>query len=173
MIGGEHSMKTWKKIVGVSVLMGALLVSSTTSANTTLPGSVEDPLITKTYMDEQIVKMREELRTEIKAEIKAEMGKSGGGATAGGSAKLVVVLLETGQELIAGEGTEVIVRTGHVVGTPSPAGDGIPDVTEGVDIKATKIAHNHLLLFPRNDGRGIKVIQGPSYVMVRGSYEIK
>lgn len=167
-------MKTWKKIIGVTVLLGALLISSTTSANTTLPGSVDDPLITKTYMDEQIAKLKAELRAEIKAEIKAEVGKVGGGSSTGdGGAKLVVEQLETGQVLIAGEGTEVIVRTGHVVGTLSPGGDGIPDVTEGVDIKGTKIAHNHLLLFPRNDGRGIKVIQGPSYVMVRGTYEIK
>jgi hypothetical protein len=169
-------MKAWKKIAGVSVLMGVLLVSSTTSANTTLPGSVEDPLITKSYMDEQVNKVKAELKTELKAElkaeIKAEMGNGGGSAT-GSGAKLVVVKLETGQFLVAREGTEVIVRSGHVVGTLSPGGDGIPDLTEGVDIKGTKIAHNHLLLFPRDDGRGIKVLQGPSYVMIRGSYEIK
>lgn len=166
-------MKAWKKIVGVSVLMGALLVSSTTAANTTLPGSVEDPLITKSFMDEQISKIKAELRAEIKAELKAEMGNTGGGSATGSSEKLVVLKLETGQFLQAGEGTEVIVRSGHVVGTISSGGDGIPDLTEGIDVKGARISHNHLLLFPRNDGRGIKVIQGPSYVMVRGSYEIK
>jgi hypothetical protein len=157
-------MKPWKKLVGVSVILGAIFAGTLTSANTAIPGSVEDPLITKSYMDEEIAK--------IKAELKAELGKgSAGSATSG--AELVVVQLEANQQLIAGAGTEVIVRTGQVFGIVSPAGDGIPDVTEGVDIKGTKIPYNHLLLFPRNDGRGIKVIKGPSYVMVRGSYEIK
>jgi hypothetical protein len=159
-------MKPWKKLVGVSVILGAIFAGTLTSANTAIPGSVEDPLVTKSYMDEEIAK--------IKAELKAELGKSTPGVPSSSTgAELVVEKLETNQQLIAGAGTEVIVRTGQVLGIVSPAGDGIPDVTEGVDIKGTKIPHNHLLLFPRNDGRGIKVIKGPSYVMVRGSYEIK
>jgi hypothetical protein len=170
-------MKPWKKLVGISVVLGAIFAATTTSANTSIPGSVEDPLITKSYMDEEVAKIKAELNEQLKAELKAELKNELGGAPTGGSsssgAELVVVKLETNQQLIAKAGTEVIVRTGQVIGTVSPAGDGIPDVTGGTDIKGTQIPHNHLLLFPRDDGRGIKVVKGPSYVMIRGSYEIK
>jgi hypothetical protein len=168
----EHLMKPWKKLVGISVLLGAIFVGTTTSANTAIPGSAEDPLITKSYMDEEIAKIKAELNEQLKAELKAELGESPTGSPSAG-AELVVVKLEANQQLIAAAGTEVIVRTGQVFGIVSPAGDGIPDVTAGTDIKGTQIPHNHLLLFPRNDGRGIKVVKGPSYIMVRGSYEIK
>jgi hypothetical protein len=163
-------MKPWKKIVGVFVLLGAVFVGSTTSANTAIPGSVEDPLITKSYMDEQLAK----IKANIKAELIAEMGSgSTGPPTPSGAAGLVVEKLEANQLIIAGAGTEMIVRTGQVIGLVNPAGDGISDVTGGVDIKGTKIPYNHLLIFPRSDGRGLKVIKGPSYIMIRGSYEIK
>jgi hypothetical protein len=169
-------MKSWKKVVGVSIILGAIFVGASTSANTAIPGSVEDPLITKSYMDEEIAKIKtelnEQLKAELKAELEAELEENSSGSSSSG-AELVVEKLEANQELIAGAGTEVIVRTGTAMGIVSPAGDGIPDLTEGIDIKGTQIPHNHLLLFPRNDGRGIKVIKGPSYVMVRGSYEIK
>ncbi|WP_025027184.1 hypothetical protein [Caldalkalibacillus mannanilyticus] len=127
--------------------------------------SGEDPLITKSYLDEQIAKLKREVGSG---------GSSGGIVTDGGSDhKLVVEQLQSGQSLIAAEGTEVIVRTGQVIGISSKDGNGIPNVTAGTDIKGTTIPHNNLLLFPRNDGRGVHVVKGPSHIMVRGSYEIR
>jgi hypothetical protein len=158
----------WKKVVGISAILGALYIGTTASANTTLPGSVDDPLITKSYLDEQVAKIKSELLTQL--------GQAGGSAGTPGTPEiastLVVEKLETGQSLIAGAGTEFIVRTGHAVGIMSKDGNGIPNVTDGTDIKGTKVPLNNLLLFPRDDGRGIKVIKGPSHIMIRGSYEI-
>jgi hypothetical protein len=159
---------SWKKVIGISAILGALYIGTTASANTVLPGSVDDPLITKSYLDEQVAKIKSELLTQL--------GQDGGGTGSPGTPEitstLVVEKLETGQSLIAGAGAEFIVRTGHAVGIMSKDGNGIPDVTDGTDIKGTKVPLNHLLLFPRDDGRGIKVIKGPSHIMIRGSYEI-
>lgn len=147
-----------RRIIAMFVLT-LLLIGTTTSANTAIPGSADDPLVTKSYLDEQIGQLKQELS-----------GQTGGGT--GGSSELVVEQLEAGQSLIGYAGTEIIVRTGHVVGI-SGSGGGIPDVTAGTDIQGTQVPHNHLLLIPRDDGRGIRVIEGPAHVMIRGGYEIR
>lgn len=150
-------IKNWKKTVALSTVIGALLIGTTTAANTSAPGSVDDPLVTKSYVDQQIAKIS---------------GSGGGGGTEA-SSTLKVVQLQTGESLIGFAGTEIIVRTGQVKGIVSPGGDGLSDVTEGVDIRGTKVPANHLILIPRSDGRGVTVTKGPSSIMVRGSYEIK
>lgn len=140
-----------KKAVIATAIVGSLVLATTTSANSGAPGSAGDPLVTKSYVDEQISKI----------------------SGTGGSAQLVVETLHAGQQLIAEAGTEIIVRSGNVVGLMSPAGDGIPNVTAGTDIRGTRIPLNNMLLIPRSDGRGVRVIEGPAYIMVRGAYQIR
>lgn len=165
--GRRITVNKWKKTAGIAALFGVLYLGTTASANTAIPGSGEDPLITKSYLDEQVVKLKQELG--------ALPPGSGGTGNSGnqGSSKLVVEQLQSGQSLIAGEGTEVIVRTGQVIGISSKDGNGIPNVTAGTDIKGTTVPLNNLLLFPRNDGRGVHVVKGPSHIMIRGEYQIK
>ncbi|WP_202079390.1 hypothetical protein [Caldalkalibacillus salinus] len=153
----------------VTVMLAALLIGTGTSANNAEPGTAEDPLITKSYMDEKVA----EIKAELRAELSADTGHGGGDGTTSGSSPMVVERLEEGQKLIGEAGTEIIVRTGQANGIIGPGGDGIPDVTAGNDIRGTNIPLNHLLLIPRSDGRGIEVIKGPSHVMIRGNYEIE
>jgi hypothetical protein len=47
------------------------------------------------------------------------------------------------------------------------------DVTSGRDLTSNeRVAANHLLLVPRNDGRGI-LAEGKVWALVRGVYTIK
>ncbi|GAA0367972.1 hypothetical protein [Bacillus horti] len=152
-------MKRWQKTAALSTVLGAMLLGTTAGANTNGLGSVNDPLVTKSYVDQQIAKV--------------SGGSTGGGGGVEVESTLKVVQLQTGQQLIGQAGTEIIVRTGQVKGLVSPGGDGLSDVTEGVDIRGTRVPANHLILIPRTDGRGIEVTKGPSSILVRGSYEIK
>jgi len=71
-----------------------------------------------------------------------------------------VAELNPGQSFIAGAGTELILRRGAAVAV-DPTGNGIPDLTGGQDITAGKpVPLNHLLIFPRDDKRGIKAQKG-------------
>ncbi|MDD3654593.1 MAG: hypothetical protein PHO01_10475 [Desulfotomaculaceae bacterium] len=80
--------------------------------------------------------------------------------------------LKTGQTLRAQAGTELIVRRGQAV-IVDPTGNGIPDLTAGADIRAgAAVAVNHLLLIPRDDGRGVKA-QSPVVLMYRGGASVK
>lgn len=80
--------------------------------------------------------------------------------------------LKAGQVLKGKAGTELIVRRGQAVVVDS-SGNGIPDVTAGGDIAVNnKVPLNHLLIIPREDGRGIKVTDF-AVVMYRGGATIK
>ncbi len=80
--------------------------------------------------------------------------------------------LKTGQALIGSAGSEIILRRGQAVVIDTTR-NGIPDVTSGVDIHAgSAVSMNHLLIIPRDDGRGIKA-QSPVVVMYRGEAKIR
>lgn len=143
-------------LLGLGLLIGSMVTSNADTGliESNQPGSADDPIVTKGYMDQKL----------------AELGIEG--TTVGKT--LSVVEMKKGHSLIAFEGTEFIVRNGKAMSF-SQTSDGIPDLTDGKDLKAgSTIPVNHLLLFPRNDGRGIKHNDGDTvnvYVMIRGTYE--
>jgi len=78
-----------------------------------------------------------------------------------------VVELEKGQVLKGQAGMELIVRRGQAL-VVDPVGNGIPDLTSGIDISAgSSVPVNHLMLIPREDGRGIRTTS-PVVAMYRG-----
>ncbi len=82
------------------------------------------------------------------------------------------ISLTAGQKLIGGEGTEIILRSGEATAIDNGA-NGISDLTIGTDLMTgSQVGTNHLLLVPRNDGRGITAITD-IWVMIRGTYTIQ
>ena len=164
-------MKNIWKISGVSVLLGGALVAGalmngpvdSASVNNT-PGTADDPVVTKSYVDQQIQK----------ALGGGSVTPPAGGNTSSGES-IQIVLLNPGKRLIAKEGTEVIVRSGNAV-MYSQDKDGAADLTDGVDLTNGKaVPKNHLISFPR-DGRGMEVKSGNTgklVLMVRGGYVIQ
>ncbi|MGO4692852.1 hypothetical protein AB4Z50_01100 [Paenibacillus sp. 2TAB26] len=150
-------------LVGVGVWVGVNFASPLEAeSNALTPGSVEDPVVTKSYVDEQLAKL-------------------GGGTPGGGTTTpvadtaLEVVTVPVGKTLMAGQGTEVIVRVGKAIAYSSDA-SGIADLTGGTDLtKGKAVPTNHLLLFPR-EGRGI--LPDPNQkngltVLVKGKYSLQ
>lgn len=140
------------------------------------PGSSTDPVITKSYFDQNTLseaKVKELVASAIAANAGGgQPSGSNGGAGTSTPATMKVVQLQNGQTLYAGAGAEFIVRTGKVLAVSNDE-NGIPDVTGGKDLPAgTEVALNHLLIFPA-EGRGIKPSPKNTadiFVMVRGSY---
>lgn len=146
-------------LVGAGVWVGVNFASPLEAeSNALTPGSAEDPVVTKSYVDEQLA-------------------KAGGGPieTPGTNTALEVVTVPAGKTLMAGQGTEVIVRVGKAIAYSSDA-SGIADLTGGTDLtKGKAVPTNHLLLFPR-EGRGI--LPDPNQkngltVLVKGSYTLQ
>lgn len=86
------------------------------------------------------------------------------------SMEYAVVYVTKGQSVVGN--CEIILRSGKAIAL-CPAANGISDLTAGADLAdGTEISANHLLLVPRNDGRGITVTSADAYVMVRGTYTV-
>ncbi|CAM3776148.1 hypothetical protein [Marinicrinis lubricantis] len=159
-------MKHMKKIVLTVALFGSglWLGSQWTSIAETSgsPGTVNDPLVTKGYVDQKINELAQQIGS----------GGAGTGSNQGTASSLEIITLAPGETLYAGEGTEFTLRVGTAYAVSNDA-NGIPDVTEGTNIeKGSVIPRDHLLLFPR-EGRGIQADadqKGNVIVMVVGSY---
>lgn len=163
-------------LFGAGLWIGSTIITSNADGliASNQPGSVDDPIVTKSYVDQQVqqvVKAELSKQTVNKDKIK-QLIEEATKTSKQASADMTVVQLKAGQLLYAGAGTEFIVRTGKSVAF-SNDGNGIPDVTAGKDIpNGATIELNHMLLFPR-EGRGIKPdpkSNGSVTVMVRGKY---
>ncbi|WP_211749605.1 hypothetical protein [Paenibacillus sp. Marseille-Q4541] len=158
--------------VGGGIWIGSVMnISADGASVTSQPGTADDPVVTKSYVDQAIKNAVQGGGGNTKPTEPAE--PSTPESSAGDELKIVVV--KPGQRLIAGAGTEFIVRSGKAV-IYSEDANGVADLTEGADLGNGKsITNNHLLSFPR-EGRGIEVQEGNKYnltVMVRGTYKIQ
>ncbi|CAM4476375.1 hypothetical protein FHS16_004696 [Paenibacillus endophyticus] len=149
-------------LIGAGVWVGVNFASPLEAeSNALTPGSAEDPVVTKSYVDALLSNNNG--------------GSSGGGTTPAVDSQLEVVTVPVGKTLMAGQGTEVIVRVGKAIAYSSDA-SGIADLTGGTDLtKGKAVPTNHLLLFPRA-GRGI--LPDPNQkngltVLVKGSYTLQ
>lgn len=171
-------------VLSVTVMVGLSNIGAL-SARELEPGSSADPVVTKSYVDKLIgslqvsgsadssindrLKAQEEmidiLNTELnrlKAETESEQAKEN---------TYKVVDVNPGEKLIGKQGTEIILRAGEGTAIAGALG-GLQDVTGGTDIAQGLIPKNHLLIVPRDDGRGVLITKKATF-MVRGGYVIQ
>jgi hypothetical protein len=128
-------------IITVFALWIILFVGQAT-AQSEAPGSKEDPLITKSYVDQFLIPQV----LEVKA------GQS--------------VIGQAGTEFV------VRVGSTYCLADPATTKGGIADLTGGVDIKHMEsIPLNHHLVVPRSDGRGL-LAQTDVVLLVWGQYQL-
>ena len=153
-----------KKFVLAIAASSILLIGQIVYANTKKPGSSEDPLVTLSFVEQKI----DQLKYYIDEQVLNNNDKPSVDTGAG----FEVVELKVGSSLIAGKGVELILRGGKTIAIDSLSG-GLSDVTGAKDLtKNENIPANHLIIIPRDDGRGIKATTD-IFVMAKGSYEIK
>jgi hypothetical protein len=197
-------MKPYMKVslaalaIGVGVWVGSVYSNTAIGAGTIQPGTADDPVVTKSYVDQQIQQAlggkisTGSGNTSSGADSNAGNGSNTGSTGTGNSSNtggdttlpplvsgasdaLEIVMVKPGQQLIGATGAEFIVRSGKAV-IVSEGTNGVADLTDGVDLtNGQEAPSNHLLSFPK-DGRGITVLDGNKYsltVMVRGGYSLK
>lgn len=142
------------------------------------PGTADDPVVTKSYVDQQIQKALTGGTVIAPVATATPSPSSAPTATTNpttSSNESVIVDVKPGQTLIASAGAEFIVRAGKAI-IYSQDANGVADLTDGKDLaNGVAAPTNHLLSFPR-DGRGITVQTGQTLglvVMVRGGYTLK
>lgn len=141
-----------KKSKYVTIGSCVLLVGSIAYAGSTEPGTINDPLVTKSYVDQKI--------SEIGIDNSAQNNT------------YEVVFVPAGKVILGKQGSEVILRSGTAKAIDA-IGGGLQDMTDGVDvIGGENIKKYHLMIIPREDGRGM-VAETDCTLMVRGGYEIQ
>lgn len=176
---------TWKVaaaivLIGGGVWAGSLLNEKVEGAGVmNQPGTANDPVVTKSYVDQQIQQALKgggsSSTPSPPASTDSNSGAAIGGNTATASDEVIIVEVKPGKKLIAAAGAEFVVRAGKAA-IYSEDQNGVADLTDGKDItNGGIVTNNHLLSFPRA-GRGIQHQEGqthPLTVMVRGGYSIK
>lgn len=166
-----------KKLIGIGLATVLCIGTYVSAASEATPGSVNDPLATKSYVDSQLENMIgifQELLANNKNTDVAQPQPTEPVETPAPVSSTYKVLgpLPVGTIILGGEGTEVILRSGKAL-AKCPGENGLSDVTQGTDITNEKeIPLNHLLIIPRQDGRGITITH-EAYLMIRGDYTIE
>jgi len=138
-------------IVGLcgALLFGGLFVGA---AQANEAGGAGDPLVTRSYVHQLLEEMLE-------------------GLAASESAGFSPVHVMMGHVLLGHEGTEVILRSGVAMANV-PGADGLVDITAGEDLlHGAEILRNHMLIVPRQDGRGVWALSD-AWFMVKGGFDI-
>ncbi|MGE5632715.1 MAG: hypothetical protein ACM3TR_16735 [Caulobacteraceae bacterium] len=185
--------------IGIAVLIAVILVLSAvmiSAADGVAPGSEQDPIVTQSYVEQKseqikyyidslIAKINEtdasqaQQITDLKAaleqknqeieKLKSDIQNTPSGA----AAKFEVVELKKSQILVAGEGAEIIPRSGKFSAVYGANG-GLSDITSAKDLKNGDAAvNNHMLIASRGDGRGLKALADKSFLIIKGTYTLK
>ncbi|HLO03628.1 MAG TPA: hypothetical protein VK191_11000 [Symbiobacteriaceae bacterium] len=129
------------------ILVGSGFWLGQVAAETGDPGSAADPLVSKSYVDQQVKALADQTSFQV-------------------------VNLPKGATLVGESGTEIVMRAGQVAVVASPLG-GLLDVTGGRDLPQGIAAEaNHLLVVPRADGRGVRANMD-SVLMVKGAFTLR
>lgn len=158
------------------------------------PGSSSDPLVTKSYVDQQIA----QLAAKISSSNTGSPGSVSSSeleqlkADVGDLTKFVidalsdiqelekkiadngfqVISVKKGQVLELAGGSEVILRSGAATAISGQSGT-LVDVSAGKDLlNGAAVPVQHLVISPKGDGRGLK-ITSDAWLIVRGGYTIK
>jgi hypothetical protein len=171
----------WKVTTAAVLLAGGVWAGSLLNVTAegagvgSQPGTADDPVVTKSYVDQQIQKALTGGTSTAPVATATPSPSSAPTAPTTSGNESVIVDVKPGQTLIASAGAEFIVRAGKAV-IYSQDANGVADLTDGKDLaNGVAAPSNHLLSFPR-DGRGITVQTGQTLglvVMVRGGYTLK
>lgn len=164
-----------------AVLIVAALSVTTLNAADSIIGTEADPIVTKSYVDQQIAKVSStgsssqlsnlEARLSAQEDLISKLSQELSNLQEAGSSSFEIVKVPAGSSIYGKQGSEMIIRSGQGSIIASAAG-GVQDVTDGVDLAGgMKAPNNNMLIVPREDGRGI-MANKDMVVMVRGGYII-
>lgn len=146
-----------RKILTAGIILAVVLAAGAGVYAIGGYGSADDPLISKSYLDQVLLpQLREEFRQEQ-------------GGTAKGSFELVT--LYDGQTLTGETGCELLLRIGSACVTAEDS-PGLVDTSSGSTIDdGAALAKNHLYMVSIR-GNGITAVGGTAKLLVSGNYSI-
>ena len=162
-----------KKLLHIVILLTLVSVTAigirVSSAAGTEPGTSTDPVVSQSYVDAKVSDLNSQIN-DLKLQLQST-GQVGSTEQSSSMKFQVIGPVAAGKKIICGESTEIVLRGGTATAIASQYG-GVTDLILGADLKTGgSVPQNHLMLVPRNDGRGI-MITSEAWVLVRGTYTI-
>lgn len=164
--------------MALGAIMALALFGAVSVATSGDPGTSTDPVVTKSFVEKRLSEISavfdrklEQLSDRVDGvEAVVESGSGTGSAASGAPPAFVVVELADGDVVTFGENTQVILRGGAA--TAIAAENDLPDVTGGSGLGlGAKVPLNHLIIIPKNDGRGMKIVDR-AWLMIAGKYTV-
>ena len=154
------------------IIFTLILAIAFTAVIYAAPGDSNDPIIVLSYLNDRIKALINDYKLDELENLQEKVDDlASSSGTGDSSTALEVVEIHAGEKLIAGAGTELILRGGKAFIIASEMG-GISNVTAGKDfVSGMEFVANHLMIVPRDDGRGAYT-NDYAIFMVRGAYEI-
>ncbi|MEG6615164.1 hypothetical protein V6C27_01815 [Peptococcaceae bacterium 1198_IL3148] len=144
-------MKKKISVFGLTILL-LVAFAGMLWANAGTPGSNADPLVTRSFVEDYV------------------KGQLGQGSQSGG--QWLIEEIDAGGVFKGGSGTEMVLRSGKAT-VIDPSKSGILDITVGGNVvDGQAVPANHLLIIPKDDGRGLKATTD-IIVMYKGSGSVK
>ena len=184
-------------VIAAAFILPGILAGGTKVFAALQPGSAEDPLITRSYLEERLNNLNlsagggsvsgslsEEMLQFIIEEVLKGVGNQTVATTPeapatiegfdrGSLTQFTPVNVLNNQRLIGAEGTEIIMRGGSG-SVFSQSVDGLVNMTTGEElVHSNNVSLNNLLIVPRADGRGVTVTSGDAWFIVRGLFRIE
>lgn len=157
---------SFSKILNITLIGIIVVMVSSSYVEGTTAGTATDPLVTLNYVEDRLMSLNARIDERFEA-LESKEGSSSNGLLA-----YEVLDVKIGTVINLEENTQVILRAGEAIAIAG-VGGGLSDLTVGQDLKTGEyLTKNHLLLIPRTDGRGIKMITD-GFVMVSGGYTIE
>lgn len=150
-------------IIGLALILAAGLAAYAATASY---GSRDDPLITRSYLDEVV-------RPELEKAVQEQVGKALEDVRSGGG-EFTLLTLQSGQTVKCAVGTELLPRFGAASAYAYDSADvALVDTTGGAAVTGgTALAQNHLYMVTIL-GNGFTAGEDNTKVLVSGSYTVE
>ena len=178
-------MKVTKKIKNLLIVCALLISACVTVVAVHAYDGTSDPVISLSYLKQYIQYIQTMVNPQINTlqdkidalEAELEMLRTEAPSDNPSEDTLeqyTVLHVMQGTVVNASAACDIMLRAGDAVAVvPESAQGNLSDYTVGTELAAGEaIPLNHLFLIARGDGRGVRVVSGEAYIMIRGAYTI-
>ncbi len=169
-------MITSAKLAGkclTTVLMLSIMFTAFATATGETYNTEEDPLVSLSYVNAEIEKLKAEMKAEMEAYVRDEIAKNSVGGSMSPQVVFSTEKLSAGQKIVALGACDLILLTGSAKAVCPSATQTLTDkTTETSLINNSDVLKNHYILIPKADGRGICCTSSGTEIMIKGEYKV-
>lgn len=166
--GAKLAGKCLSTVLVISVMFSAFATATGETYTTE-----DDPLVSLSYVNAEIEKVKSELKAEMEEYVREEIAKNSVGGSGTAQVVFTTEKLNAGQKIVALGACDLILLTGSAKSVCPSATQTLTDkTTETSLLNNAEISKNHYIIIPKADGRGICSTSSGTEIMIKGEYKV-